>query len=98
MKLRKEQKDIQRQDEAVRNAVEGRFGVAKRKYKLDRILTKIKGSSETLIALVFMVMNLEKAMALLAFIPLRIFNIFSRVIAYIQGIYQSIRFKTLIIQ
>ena len=98
MTLRKEQKEIQRQDEAVRNAVEGRFGVGKRKYKLDRILTKIKGSSETLIALVFMVMNLEKAMALLAFISLTIFNKSSRIIAYIQGIYQSIRFKTLIIQ
>ena len=98
MKLRKEQKDIQRQDEAIRNAVEGRFGVGKRKYKLDRILTKIKGSSETLIALVFMVMNLEKAIALLAYISLSVFNIFSRVIAFIQGIHQSIRFKMLIIQ
>lgn len=63
LKLRKEQKEIQRQDEAVRNAVEGRFGVAKRKYKLDRIFTKIKASSETLIALIFMVMNLDKATA-----------------------------------
>jgi transposase, IS5 family len=98
MKLRKEQKDIQRQDEAILNTVEGCFGVGKRKYKLDRILTKIKDSSETLIALVCMVMNLEKAVALLAFISLATFNKFSRIIAYIQGIYQSIRFKTLIIQ
>ena len=98
MMLRKEQKEIQRQDEAVRNAVEGRFGVAKRKYKLDRILTKIKSSSEALIALVFMVMNLEKAMALLVFISLRIFNIYRGIMNYIQEIYQSVRVKTLIIQ
>jgi len=98
MTLRKKQKEIQRQDEAVRNAVEGRFGVDKRKYKLDKILTKIKGSSETLIALVFMVMNLEKAIALLAFIFLSIFNLFSTVITYIQEMHQSIRLKTLIIQ
>ena len=98
MTLRKKQKEIQRQDEAVRNAVEGRFGVGKRKYKLDRILTKIKGSSETLIALVFMVMNLEKAIALLAFIFLSIFNLFSTVITYIQEMHQSVRLKTLIIQ
>ena len=98
MTLRKKQKEIQRQDEALRNAVEGRFGVGKRKYKLDKILTKIKGSSETLIALVFMVMNLEKAIALLAFIFLSIFNLFSTVITYIQEMHQSIRLKTLIIQ
>jgi hypothetical protein len=76
VKLRKEQKEIRRQDEAVRNAVEGCFGVAKRRYKLDRILTKIKGSSESLIALVFMVMNLEKAMAFIAVVYFSIINTF----------------------
>lgn len=64
--LRKEQKEIQRQDEAIRNTVEGRFGVAKRRYKLDRILTKISSSSKTFIALAFMVMNLDKALAFLS--------------------------------
>ena len=98
MTLRKQQKEIQRQDEAIRNAVEGRFGVGKRKYKLDRILTKVKGSSETLIALVFMVMNLQKAMALLTFISLNVFKIFATVTDYIQGIYQNIRSKKPIIQ
>ena len=98
MKIRKEQKEIQRQDEAVRNAVEGRFGVAKRRYKLDRILTKIKASSETLIALVFMVMNLEKAMAFAAFISLRISSAFNILFTQVQRIYQILVFKTLIIQ
>ena len=96
--LRKEQKEIQRQDEAVRNAVEGRFGVAKRRYKLDRILTKIKGSSKTLIALIFMVMNMEKAMAFFVLISLRILNLIYRMVTYIQGVFQIVRFKTLIIQ
>jgi hypothetical protein len=45
-----------------------------------------------------MVMNLEKAMALLVFISLSIVNLFSTVIAYIQEMHQSIRLKTLIIQ
>ena len=98
LKLRREQKEIQRRDEAVRNAVEGRFGVAKRRYKLDRILTRIKGSSETLIALVFMVMNLEKAVALSTFIYLRISNLFHETIFYIWRRSQSLLFKTLIIQ
>jgi transposase, IS5 family len=98
VKLRQEQKDIQRQDEAVRNAVEGRFGVGKRRYKLDRILTKIKGSSKTLIALVFMVMNLEKAMALATLISLRLVNVFYEIISGIERRCQIVLFKTLIIQ
>jgi transposase, IS5 family len=98
VKLRKEQIEIQRQDEAVRNAVEGRFGVAKRRYKLDRILTKLKGSSESLIALVFMVMNLEKAMAFVAFIYLCFINTFQRITNQVQVSIQLVMFKTLIIQ
>ncbi len=95
IKLRQEQKEMQRQDEAVRNAVEGRFGVAKRRYKLDRILTKLKGSSESLIALAFMVMNLEKAMA---FCYLYLIKIFSRITKQVKVCIQVVTFKTLIIQ
>ena len=98
LKLRKEQKEIQRQDEAVRNTVEGCFGVAKRRYKLDRIFTKIKGSSKSLIALIFMVMNLEKAMAFIAVVYFSIINTFRRIIRQVQGSPQVILFKTLIIQ
>ena len=47
-------------DEGVRNVVEGRFGVGKRRYGLDKIMTKLKNSSETVIALIFMVMNMDK--------------------------------------
>ncbi len=97
-KLRKEQKKIQGQDEAIRNAVEGRFGVAKRRYKLDRILTKIKASSESLIALVFMVMNLEKAMAFMAFIYLCFLKEVRRFSKQIQRTTQIGAFKMLVIQ
>lgn len=68
--LRKQQKQIQKQDEAVRNTVEGKFGVGKRRYQLDRILTKVKCSSETIIALIFMVMNVDRAIALREFFAL----------------------------
>ena len=97
-KLRKEQKKIQGQDEAIRNAVEGRFGVVKRRYKLDRILTKIKASSESLIALVFMVMNLEKAMAFMAFIYLCFLKEVRRFSKQIQRTTQIGAFKMLVIQ
>ncbi len=42
-----------------RNAVEGVFGVGKRRYSLDRIMTKLSGNSEMWIATLFVVMNLE---------------------------------------
>jgi IS5 family transposase len=50
----------QRLDERIRNEVEGRFGTAKRRYRLDKIMTKLRGTSETTIALIFLVMNLDK--------------------------------------
>ena len=97
-KLRKEQKEIQRQDEAVRNAVEGRFGVGKRKYKLDRIFTKVKSSSETLIALIFMVMNLDKA---IAFLSIVFFNLNHTIYIRLTAIRQQLicwKFKNVVIQ
>jgi len=55
----KEQNQQERSDEGVRSAVEGRFGVVKRRYGLDKVMTKLQGSSETVIALLFMVMNMD---------------------------------------
>lgn len=97
-KLRKEKKEIQRQDEAIRNTVEGRFGVGKRKYKLDRIFTKVKDSSETLIALIFMVMNLEKAVAFITCISLGITQLSHQVISHLRQLFLSDKFKMAVIQ
>lgn len=58
----KMEKKIQRQDEIDRIEVEGKFGVAKRRYSLSRVMAKLKSTSEHTIALVFLVMNLEKAL------------------------------------
>ena len=49
-----------RLDEIIRIEVEGRFGTAKRRYSLDKIMTKLRETSETTIALIFFVMNLDK--------------------------------------
>lgn len=48
------------QDDIDRIAVEGRFGVAKRKYGLGLIKSKLKSTSETEIHLSILVMNLDK--------------------------------------
>jgi hypothetical protein len=57
---RKERLRVQRADEIDRIEIEGRFGTAKRRYGLSRIMTKLAETSEHAIALVFVVMNLDK--------------------------------------
>ena len=51
---------LEREESGERNEVEGKFGVGKRIYRLDRIPTKLKDTSETTIHLVFLVMNIER--------------------------------------
>ncbi len=46
-------------DERVRNAIEGKFGQAKRCYGLNCIMTKLSKTSETSIAITFLVINLS---------------------------------------
>jgi len=55
-----EQKRIERQDHAERNAIEGKFGEGKRKYGLGLIQARLKQTGETVIALQFFIMNIEK--------------------------------------
>ncbi len=59
-KVRTENRKQQRQDEVDRIPVEGRFGVAKRRYCLSRIMRRLKETSESAITMVFLVMNLDK--------------------------------------
>jgi hypothetical protein len=45
-------------DSGVRNTVEGKFGIGKIAYGLNRIMAKLQDTSETMIRLVFFAMNL----------------------------------------
>lgn len=47
------------EDEKIRNQIEGKFGNAKRKYSLNRVMTKLSHTTETAIAITFLVMNLS---------------------------------------
>jgi len=84
-KLYSEQQE--RADRAQRNAIEGSFGIGKRRYGLGRILMKLKETSETSISLIILVMNLEKRLKLLLsllfrryFLPLKLY-IFNEILA-----------------
>lgn len=51
------------QDELDRIPIEGKFGQGKRRFSIGRLMTKLASTSETAIALCFLVMNLEKWLA-----------------------------------
>lgn len=55
----KEKKKQAVQDERTRNSIEGKFGQGKRKFSLNRVMTKLSHTSQTAIAITFLVMNLS---------------------------------------
>lgn len=63
--IKKAEKKIERQDARERNAVEGKFGEGKRKYGLARIAAKLQETAESMIAMQFLVMNLEHKLRVL---------------------------------
>jgi transposase, IS5 family len=52
-------KQIQ-EDEGIRNAVEGKFGQGKRRFGLNRIMARLAESSQTVVSIIFLMMNLEQ--------------------------------------
>ncbi len=54
-------KEIKKQaasDEKIRSSIEGKFGQGKRRFSLNRVMTKLPYTSQTSIAITFLVMNL----------------------------------------
>lgn len=56
----KQQKKQARQDELERIPIEGKFGQAKRRFSLSKIMCKLAQTSETAIAVTFIVLNIER--------------------------------------
>jgi IS5 family transposase len=56
---------LERRLERIRNSIEGKFGEGKRCYQLGRIMAKRQETSESVIMLQFLVMNLEKRLRVL---------------------------------
>jgi len=52
-----------REDEGIRNAVEGKFGQGKRRYGLNRVMARLAESSQTVVSIIFLVMNLERLLS-----------------------------------
>lgn len=60
-----EQRKVTKQDAGERNAIEGKFGEGKRKYGLGRIRARLAQTSESVITLQLLVMNLERRLRVL---------------------------------
>ena len=54
----KEKKKQALEDERIRNCIEGKFGQGKRRFSLGRVMAKLSHTSQTAIAITFLVMNL----------------------------------------
>jgi len=57
--LSKEKKKLFSEDEKIRNSIEGKFGQAKRRFSLGRVMAKLSHSSFSVIAITFLVINLS---------------------------------------
>ncbi|MGD1875481.1 MAG: IS5 family transposase [Mastigocoleus sp.] len=57
--ISKEKKAQAKFDEGIRNYIEGKFGQGKRRFTLNQIMTKLSYTSETAIAISFLVINLS---------------------------------------
>lgn len=79
----KEKERLELQDMRERNAVEGGFGVGKRKYGLGLIMARLKETAESVIVLQFIVMNLEHRLRVL-FYPFYIF-----ILRRVQGLLEQ---------
>ena len=57
--MSQETKNQTKEDEKIRNSIERKFGQAKRRFSLARVMAKLSYTSETAIAVTFLVMNLS---------------------------------------
>jgi len=63
--MSREEKKQALDDERVRNSIEGKFGQGKRRFGLSCIMAKLQETSETVIWMNIIVMNLERKLAFL---------------------------------
>lgn len=71
--ISKEKKKQDLESERIRNCIEGKFGQAKRRFSLNLVMTKLAHTSQTAIAITFLVMNLSTGLSRLFYAFLCLF-------------------------
>ncbi len=79
----KETKKQAREDERIRNSIEGKFGQGKRRFSLGRVMAKLPHTSLTSIAISFLVMNLS---TLLSWLFWRFLCPFFRIMSFLPDL------------
>jgi hypothetical protein len=69
-----EEKKEAKENEKIRNRVEGKLGEGKRRYGLNKIMTKLPSTSMTVRSLTFLVMNLSYLLKQVLLIFLSLFS------------------------
>jgi hypothetical protein len=72
---RKNDKEYKKLKEGDRNPIEGKLGQGKRKYSLDKIMGKLPETSESMIGMVFLIMNIDKLVKLIYFCLIKLCKI-----------------------
>ena len=87
----KEIKKQTKEDFIYRIAVEGKIGQSKRRFGLDKVMTKLASTSETVIAMVVLIMNLEKLMKSIFF-----GSFFQQILLYFKKVFcTKLQYRTL---
>lgn len=75
-----------RTDEALRVAIEGKFGQAKRRFSLARVMAKLAETAQSAIAITFLVLNLERWLQALLML---LFALYALAFKAIEGLVRS---------
>ncbi|MGB3295942.1 MAG: transposase, partial [Phormidesmis sp.] len=86
-----ELKQQARADEAVRVAVEGKFGQAKRRFSLARVMPKLAETAQCAIAITFLVLNLERWLRQLLALLFGLFTRGRSVLKYLIEPYEALQ-------
>ncbi|WP_240518811.1 IS5 family transposase [Leptolyngbya sp. BC1307] len=86
-----ELKQQAKQDESVRVAVEGKFGQAKRRFSLARVMPKLAETAQCAIAITFLVLNLERWLRQLLTLLFGLFARWRSVLKYQIEPYEAVK-------
>lgn len=78
-----------REDEALRVAIEGKFGQAKRRFSLARVMAKLAETAQSTIAITFLVLNLERWLRALLTVLLGLCFLTFRALEHLLGGHQA---------
>ncbi len=80
-----DQQELFKSDLRKRSVIEGRIGTSKRKYGLDRIMTKLVASSRAVMGMASFVMNAEKILRLLRILFALLVSVYVVMMCLLRG-------------